>query len=151
MRAIQGVFVMRKRVSSVAAVSLAVAALSTAAFADDLSGTDKFLCTVVQATRCGSDAACDSGPPWKWNIPQFIEIDLAAKQLRTTKASGENRSTPIKNLERSNGALAIQGVEAGRAFSFVIVEETGELSVAVATADFTTSVFGACTPLPAAR
>jgi type 1 fimbria pilin len=142
---------MRMKLTSVAVVALVASGLSTAAMADDLSGTDKFLCTVVQATRCGSDAVCDSGPPWKWNIPQFIEIDLTAKQMRTTKASGENRATPIKNLERSNGALALQGVEAGRAFSFVIVEETGEMSVAVATADFTTSVFGACTPLPAAR
>ena len=140
-----------KRFASLAVLLLAAAGAGTAAFADDVSGTDKFLCTVVQATRCGSDAACDSGPPWKWNIPQFIEIDLVAKQLRTTKASGENRSTPIKNLERANGTLALQGVEAGRAFSFVIVEDTGELSVAVATADFTTSVFGACTPLPTAR
>ena len=142
-----------KTVSTVAlaVVALALAGAGTAAFADDLTGTDKFLCTVVQATRCGSDGVCDSGPPWKWNIPQFIEIDLAAKQLRTTKASGENRSTPIKNLERANGALALQGVEAGRAFSFVIVEETGELSVAVATADFSTSMFGACTPLPTGR
>jgi hypothetical protein len=142
---------MRMKLPSVVVVALVASGISTAAFADDLTGADKFLCTVVQATRCGSDAVCDSGPPWKWNIPQFIEIDLAAKQLRTTKASGENRATPIKNLERSNGALALQGVEAGRAFSFVIVEETGELSVAVATPDFTTSVFGACTPLPAAR
>jgi len=135
------------RISIVAAL-LAVG-LATPSAADDLTGTDKFLCTAMQATRCSPDAACTSGPPWNWNIPQFIEIDLGAKQLRTTKASGENRSTPTKNHERANGAVALQGIEGRLAFSFVIVQSTGEMAVAVATPDFTTSVFGACTPLTA--
>lgn len=142
---------MKSIVFSASVFALVASLASTPALADDLSGTEKFLCTAVQATRCGSDAVCDSGPPWNWNIPQFIEVDLAAKQMRTTKASGENRATPIKNIERDNGILTLQGVEAGRAFSFVIVEATGTLSVAVATPEFATSIFGACTPLPAAR
>jgi len=40
----------------------------------------------------------------------------------------------------------LQGVEGGRAFSFVISEATGSLSVAVATKDGATTVIGACTP-----
>ena len=58
-----------------------------------------------------------------------------------------NRATPIKNLHREDGLIFLQGVEMGRAFSFVIQEETGDLSAAVAREDVTVSVFGACTPL----
>jgi hypothetical protein len=114
--------------------------------ADDLTGADKLLCTSVQAARCSLDEDCWTGQPWTWNIPQFIEIDFAKKQLGTTEASGENRVTPIKNLERKDGVIYLQGVEGGRAFSFVIVEATGSLAVAVATEGGTTSVLGACTP-----
>jgi hypothetical protein len=77
----------------------------------------------------------------------FLEIDLAQKRLNTTKASGENRTTEVKNLRREEGDIVLQGFEKGRAFSFVIDEATGLLSVAVAGNGFSVAVFGACTPL----
>jgi hypothetical protein len=92
------------------------------------------------------DDDCWTGPPWTWNIPQFIEIDFKTKQLSTTAASHENRVTPIKNLEREDGMIYLQGVEGGRAFSFAIDEATGDLTVAVAMRGGTTSVLGSCTP-----
>jgi hypothetical protein len=114
--------------------------------ADDLRGADRLLCSAVQATVCWPEGDCEIGPPWNWNIPQFIEIDLDKKTLGTTEASGENRRTPIKNLEREDGNIFLQGFEQGRAFSFVITEESGRLAVAVARDGITVSVFGACTP-----
>ena len=76
-----------------------------------------------------------------------MEIDLKKKEVRTTEASGQGRSTPFKHVERDGGLLVLQGVENGRAFSFAISEEDGSLSVAVARDGVTVSVFGACTPL----
>ena len=125
---------------------LALLLASTTLMADDLTGADKVLCTAVQATRCSVDDECRTGSPWEWNIPQFIEVDLKKKELATTEASGENRVTPIKNLERDDGVLYLQGIEGGRAFSFVIDEATGSLSVAVASRAGSTMVLGACTP-----
>lgn len=115
--------------------------------ADDLTGSSKFLCTAVQATRCTDDGDCVIQTPWNLNVPQFIEVDLKAGTLSTTKASGEDRSTPIKNSERADGQLFLQGVQRGRAFSFVINEETGMASIAVAAEGIAVSVFGACTPM----
>ena len=125
---------------------VAALVLSTGARADDTSGADSILCSSAQATLCSADGSCDSGPPWNWNIPEFIEIDFKRKKLGTTEASGENRTTPIKNIERAEGTIFLQGIEQGRAFSFVIDEKTGMLSVAVARDGVTVSVFGACTP-----
>jgi hypothetical protein len=47
--------------------------------------------------------------------------------------------------------IVIQGFEKGRAFSFVITEESGSLSAAVAAEGKAVAVFGACTPMPASR
>jgi hypothetical protein len=127
--------------------SALAALLAGPALADDLRGSDRFLCTAVQATVCVMGGDCEVGSPWDYNIPQFIEVDLEAKKLSTTKSSGEGRSTPIRSIEREGGTIFLQGMEGGRAFSFVIAEETGMVSVGVARDGVTVGVFGACTPL----
>lgn len=132
---------------SLAAMALLVVMVATPLVADDVTESDRMLCTAVQATRCLADGDCVSGPPWNWNIPQFIEVDLRKKTLSTTAASGENRATPITNVQRDDGLIVLQGVEAGRAFSFVITEETGMVSVAVAREGLNVAIFGACTPM----
>jgi hypothetical protein len=130
---------------------LGILALPSLVAADDLIGANRILCTAVQATRCMETGDCEIDLPWNLNIPQFIEVDLGAKKLSTTKASGQNRTTPIEQLRRQDGMIVIQGFEKGRAFSFVITEETGALSVAVAAEGKAVAVFGACTPMPASR
>ncbi|HET6278006.1 MAG TPA: hypothetical protein VFG08_04405 [Candidatus Polarisedimenticolia bacterium] len=115
--------------------------------ADDLTGADRFVCAALVVVACWDDGECEEGLPAELKVPQFIEIDLKAKRLSTTRASGENRTSPITQLKREQGTIVLQGYEAGRAFSFVIAEETGRASVAVATDGRNVSVFGACTPV----
>jgi len=114
--------------------------------ADDVSGAERLLCASLEATRCTLDE-CVTEDPVLWNIPQFIEIDLKNKRLQTTAASGENRATPFTTLVREDGHIYIQGIEGGRAFSFVIHEASGELNAATASSEHATAVFAACTPL----
>lgn len=138
---------MMKSRSGIVVMVLLIMVVPAAAQADDLSGAEVILCSAVQATVCFHEGDCEIGEPWTWNIPQFIEIDFPEKMLRTTRASRENRQTPIKNSEREAGLIFLQGVEGGRAFSFTIEEDTGFFSAAVAREGVTVSVFGACTPL----
>jgi len=119
-------------------------------WADDLTGHSKFLCAAVQATECREGGECVTEQPWNLNIPEFIEVDLDAKRLGTTQASGQNRTTAIEHLSRADGFIVLQGFEMGRAFSFVITEQTGRVAVAVATGGRAVAVFAACTPLPGA-
>jgi hypothetical protein len=140
---------MRYRLASLGAAALALA-LPAVGAADDLKGQDRILCTAVQATVCTTDGDCSIEAPWNLNIPQFIEVNLKDKTASTTKASGENRSSPLSTVNRADGLIVIQGVEAGRAFSFVITEDTGFASIAVARQNLTVSVFGACTPMQGA-
>ena len=129
------------------ALAAAMILASTPLLADDLSGSDKFLCTTGEATLCFAEGDCVAGPSWNWNIPQFIQVDLGKKMLSSTKASGRERTTEIKNMERADGMIFLQGVQRGRAFSLVITEDTGMLSAGVATDGVATAVFGACTPM----
>ncbi len=140
-----------------ACLGLALMLVATAgARADDLSGVDIFMCASVQATMCLEGGDCTVDLPWNLNVPEFIVFDLQARKLSTTLASGENRATPITQLIRENGTVVVQGFEKGRAFSFVVTEQTGRLSAAVAIEGASVAVFGACTPwhapaVPAAK
>jgi hypothetical protein len=119
--------------------------------ADNLAGADAFLCTVLEATACELETDCVKVAPWEINMPRFIEVDLAKKELRTTAASQENRSTSIELLRREAGVIVLQGFQEGRAFSIVIHEESGELSAAVARDGRAVAAFGACTTLPSSK
>ena len=128
-------------------VALIVITQAPSLWADDVSEAERMLCASIEATSCSLDG-CVTGDPVMWNIPQFVVIDLANKRLQTTAASGENRATPITTLVREDGHIFIQGIEGGRAFSFVIHEASGELNAATASTHSATAVFAACTPLP---
>jgi hypothetical protein len=67
------------------------------------------------------------------------------KKLQTTKASEQIRSTPFSTVSRNAGKIYLQGLENGRAFSFVIDEATGRLTVAVSRDGVAVTAFGACT------
>ena len=125
----------------------ACALLPARARADAVGEADVLLCAAVEVTRCAPGDGCKTSPPWDLDVPQFIEVDVARKELRTTEASQLNRMTPIDRVERHEGAIFLQGVELGRAFSFVITEDTGDATVTVAHDGFTVNVFGTCTPL----
>jgi hypothetical protein len=120
------------------------------AAADGLTGANRFLCSVVTVGRCDVDG-CRGDSPEGELIPQFIIVDLGAKLLSTTAASGENRSTPIEFLRREGGLLVLQGLQDGRAFSFVIGEKSGRASLAIAREELVVSVSAACTPAPASQ
>jgi len=83
--------------------------------------------------------------PWELSIPDFVVIDIKNITVSTTKASQLNRSTSFAKVEKQDGLIYLQGIEGGRAFSFVIDEATGRMTVAVARDGLSVTVFGACT------
>lgn len=119
--------------------------IASSALADNISGVDRLLCSTSKIVICFESGECAEMQPWEINVPQFIIIDLQEKTLSTTEASGENRSSPIRSLQKEDGLIILQGFEAGRAFSYVIDEATGISTVSVARDGASIGVFGACT------
>jgi len=141
---------LRKALTVCSLIVLPLLAASPVALADDLTGASRFLCSVVTVGRCDADGCTDDTPDGAL-IPQFVIVDLGAKLLSTTPASGENRSTPIESLRREGGLIVLQGLQNGRAFSFVIGEKSGSASVAIAREELVLAVSAACTPVPASH
>jgi hypothetical protein len=120
-------------------------ALGGLANADDVTGVDRMLCAAGQVQICIENDTCYSAAAIELGIPDFVIIDTDEKSISTTPASGENRSTPFSAYLREAGLIYLQGIEGERAFSFVIDELTGRMTVAVARDGIAVNVFGACT------
>jgi hypothetical protein len=113
--------------------------------ADNLEGVDKMICAAAQVQICIENDSCYSATAAELGVPDFVIIDSKRKTISTTKASAENRSTKFSSVVKSEGLIYLQGIEEARAFSFVIDEATGRMTVAVSRDGLSVSVFGACT------
>lgn len=127
--------------------ALWVVLLPVTARADDLTGADKLICAAINATECYADGSCTQGEPETWNIPRFIRVDLAGQTLSTTRASGEQRSTPLANLTEDDGRIFAQGSQTGRAVSMVINRFSGIASAGIVLDGHVLTVFAHCTPV----
>ena len=109
-------------------------------------GSAPLLCAVVDVLECSTEGICERGSAESVNIPQFVKIDFKGKRITEAVETEQKKSTAIKNLEHMDGKLIMQGAENGRAWSIIISEETGKMSVAVTEDRFGFVIFGACTP-----
>jgi hypothetical protein len=126
-------------------IVLAVLLISTAAIGDDVTDSERLLCSSSRIIACFEEGDCAELIAEEIGVPQFVVIDTKAGTVATTKASRANRSTPIGKVNRADGLMFFQGIEEGRAFSFVVHEQSGHLTVAVSRDGLSVSVFGSCT------
>lgn len=117
----------------------------SAANADDVTGSDRILCSVSTQMLCVEDGECFPMSVLDLDVPQFIVIDVKKGTIKSTAASGDGRENKVANLVRENGRTFLQGIEDNRAFSILIEDDLGRLTGAVARDGITVSVFGACT------
>lgn len=121
-----------------------ILAINTAV-AENLEGIDEMVCAAGQAQICLETGDCYSATPYELDVPDFVVIDTRKKTVSTTKASGLNRATELTRVDKIDDVIYLQGIEGGRAFSFVIHEATGRMTVSVSRDGISVSVFGACT------
>jgi len=127
------------------AVVVAMLLIATGVSGDDVTGSEKLLCSASRIIGCFEEGDCAELIAEDIGVPQFVVIDTRGQKISTTRASGENRSTPIGKPNRADGLMFFQGIEQGRAFSFVVHEQSGHLTVAVSRDGLSVSVFGSCT------
>jgi len=113
--------------------------------AENLEGVDRMVCAATDVQICIEYDSCYSAAPVDLGIPEFVVIDVDEKTVSTTNRSSQNRSSSFTSVQKEDGLIYLQGVEGKRAFSFVIDEASGRMTVAVSRDGISVSVFGACT------
>jgi hypothetical protein len=131
-----------------AAAGVLLLGLAGSVWADSIVGSDEFVCAAGHVSVCAHDGSCENTSTADMGIPQFLLFNLSNRTMRTTEASGENRTSEISIQVREGGKLLIQGSQGGRAMSASISESSGDAAFAIVLDSVTVSVFAACTPLP---
>jgi hypothetical protein len=122
---------------------------ATPLLADDITGANEFMCTTHEVFECEAGAECYPVSLDDLKLPAFVMVDLDKKTMKTTEASGQGRSTEIKNLEFFDPLIVIQTAQLGRGMTWVIHEPTGKSTMTVTIHHEAYVFFGTCTPLPA--
>ncbi len=113
--------------------------------AGDFDGSKPLICAVMEDFDCIPGDECLSGTAESMNIPQFLKIDFKEKVITGKGGDGKVRSTTVKNMERVDGKMILQGIQNGKAWSMVITEATGKMTITAADDQVGFVVFGACT------
>ncbi|MGD9971714.1 MAG: hypothetical protein AB7S77_01510 [Desulfatirhabdiaceae bacterium] len=121
--------------------------------AGDFDGSKPLLISILRVNECTPDGSCRQISVEEANISQFFKIDFASKKIsRVGDNSGIPAST-IKQMERIDGKLFLQGAEDGYedlrdgvGWTIAISEDTGRVVLTASAENLAYVVFGACIP-----
>jgi hypothetical protein len=123
------------------AVGLCLAPLQVAA-AGKYDGSVPLVCVPLAVTECGAEGECQKGTPQSVNLPQFFRVDF---KTMTVRAVEESRESTIKNVDRVNGHMILQGVQGQLGWTLIISEDMGQMSATIAGPGEGYLIFGTCT------
>ena len=126
-------------------LALCLCMASTQPAAAKFDGSEALLCAVTQVFECEADRECHPVTIEVAAIPRFLKINFEQKIISTTEESNRTDVSAIRNVERVDGRLILQGAENGRGWSIVIFEENGKMSATISDEEVGFVVFGACT------
>ena len=109
-----------------------------------IDGKTTLVCSVNNVTACPDTGRCLQGQARSFDLPQFITVDFAGKEVRTTKDSGDKAVSAIKNQETSRNQVLLQGTENGHGWTMAIDANHGRMTTSTTGEDVSYILFGAC-------
>jgi hypothetical protein len=119
--------------------------ISAHANASNFDGKSNLVCASKIVIGCVYDKACIEGSSSSFDLPNFIVVNFAKKQIHATKESGIEDVSPFKNMETTDSQIIIQGVENHRGWTAAIDRNSGHLSVSSTGSEVSFMIFGNCT------
>ena len=120
--------------------------------AGDFDGSKELICSAMDVVECMPGGKCLEVTAEQVGIPYFFKINFKKKKISATHADGSQKNSAIKNMEKIDGKVIIQGAEDGIkdvrdgvGWSAAIAEETGKMVITASGDDVGFVIFGACT------
>ena len=136
---------MKKQKLTTLALSMGMI-ISTLALGSSISmaANSRLICSAAEAVSCSKDGECIRGPVDKVNLPLFFQVDADNKKVVSLTEAGELRSSPITGITKMDGYTIVLGTDVNTGWSMMINDQTGIMTLGVATVDTGFTVFGAC-------
>ncbi len=133
-------------------IILSVWMMSVSARASSFDGSKELICSAMDIVECMPGGKCVEVTAEEVGIPYFFKINFKNKKISATHADGSQKNTAIKNFEKIDGKVIIQGAEDGIkevrdgvGWSAAIAEDTGKMVITASGDDVGFVIFGACT------
>ena len=123
-------------------VAALVLMTSGATAAGDFDGSKLLICAPVEAMDCAPGEGCAKERPEDAGAPNFLRIDVANKVI-----VGPKQTTPILLMDKSDDQILLQGKELGYAWTLVLAQDSGTMTVTLVNREAAVVLFGSCTPL----
>lgn len=130
-----------RRLIAIGILAGSAVVLPSAAPAAPLDGSAPILCALSSVVECGRKDGCERGSSEETGIPAFIRVNVPQRLLSSLDGA---RTSPIVNVQRSNGQLMFQGMQNERVWGAVIDEESGRMSATAVEADGAFVLIGTC-------
>ena len=117
------------------------AVLPSAVPAAPLDGSVPMLCALSSVVECGRKGDCERNTAEESGIPAFIRVDVTQRLLSSLDGA---RTSPIVNVQRSNGRLMLQGVQNERVWGAEVDEESGRMAATSVEAEGAFVIIGMC-------
>lgn len=118
------------------------ACCSMAALADPIKGAGRAICTTEELRDCVAGTECLNGLPAEYGVPVSMRIDFANRQVL-----GEQRSSKIRDIEKKDGQILLQGREMGYGWTIAIETATGAMTLSLVNREGAFVLFGRCVRL----
>jgi hypothetical protein len=139
---------MRRILSIPRALALASVAIATGASAAGFDGSANLICAANNVVACTKASVCVKGEASTFDLPVFMYVDFKAKVVKArTEGDTKQVESPIKNFQKSNTQLILQGIENGHGWGISIDQTGGRMTTTVSGEASNFMIFGSCTSL----
>ena len=130
--------------SALIAISMAPAGASAAGF----DGSANLICAANNVVACTKSSVCVQGEASTFDLPVFMYVDFKAKVVKArTEGDAKQVESPIRNFQKSNTQLILQGIENGHGWGISIDQAGGRMTTTVSGEASNFMIFGSCTSL----
>jgi hypothetical protein len=127
-------------------VILLLAGVMQPATAAVYDGSRPFRCVPMNITSCRSDGQCGKETPDSVELPRFLKFDIAQNQVSGTRPDGAVLTASIDKVLHLDDRVVLEGTEGPMMWSFMIAENSGNMTMTAGGEKAGFVAFGACSP-----
>jgi hypothetical protein len=130
-------------ITALAAGAALVAALPMNAAAAGVNGKANLMCSVSNVVGC-ADGMCMQGGPAAFGLMHYLFVDFQRKVVHGVNDEGKEVTSPVRNMEITEQAIILQGVENQRGWTLGIGRGDGGLRMSSTGPDVNIIIIGDC-------